>query len=102
MGSHNVPCVTGRVANVPGLQTVCTLCQTGNIGNEQHNANVHGVSDRDDGLYGDHAAAMVQSMWQHAYVIMQLRNVSKNVWTRTVNKALTARHQISPRWLKMM
>ena len=33
---HSLPCITGRVADTARAQRVCTLCQTGNLGDEQH------------------------------------------------------------------
>ncbi len=104
MGSHSLPCVTGRVANIPRAQRVCTLCQTGNLGDEQHLVfecpALQGFRDRYNGLFGDHAATMIQSCGN--MTLVQLRNSSKNVWTHTVILALRARHQISPRWLETM
>ena len=31
-----LPCVTGRVANITRAQRVCTLCQTGSLGDGKH------------------------------------------------------------------
>lgn len=38
MSSHSLPCITttGRVADIPTAHLVCTLCQNGNLGVEQH------------------------------------------------------------------
>jgi len=38
VGSHSLPCFTGRVSDIHGAQRVRILCQTGNPGNEQHPA----------------------------------------------------------------
>ena len=50
-------------------QIVCTLCPTGNVGDEQHiilSAQQEGnLRDRYNGLFGDHAVTMDQFMWQH-------------------------------------
>ena len=55
--------------NTSRLQRVCTLCQTGNLGNEQHLVfkcpALQGVRDGDDGLFGDRSPTMVRFMWQH-------------------------------------
>jgi len=53
----------------PRLQRVCTLCQTGNLGGEQHLvfgcSVLQGFKDRYNGLFWDHDATMVQFMLQH-------------------------------------
>ncbi len=38
MSSHSLPCITttGRVTDIPTAYSVCTLCQNGNLGVEQH------------------------------------------------------------------
>ena len=68
-GSLTLPCVTGRAANIPGAHTFCTLCQTGNLGDEQHAVfecpALQGIKDRYNNLFGHHAATMVQFRWQH-------------------------------------
>ena len=67
-GSHDLPYVTGRVADISRALKVCTLCQTGNRGNEQHVAvegpASQGVRDRYTGLFRDHATTLTQLMWQ--------------------------------------
>jgi len=35
-GTHSLPCIIGHVTNIPRAQRVCTLCQTGKQGDEQH------------------------------------------------------------------
>ena len=68
-GSHSLPCVTGRIANIPKAQRVCTLFQTGNIWDEQHLVFECPALQQDRDNYnsplGGHAATMVQFMWQH-------------------------------------
>jgi len=50
-------------------QGVCTLCHTGNLGDEQHLVfncpALQEIRDRYNALFGDHAATMVQFMWHH-------------------------------------
>ena len=51
------------------LRESFTLCQTGNLVNEQHlvleGPALQGIRDRYNGVFGDHAATLVQFMWQH-------------------------------------
>ena len=55
--------------HISSAHRVCTLCQTGNLGDEQHLvfqcSALQGIRDRYNGLFGDHAATMVHPMWQH-------------------------------------
>lgn len=48
------------------IKAVCTLCLTGNLGDEQHVVSVYPtlqeIIEIYNGLYGDHAATMVHEM----------------------------------------
>jgi hypothetical protein len=58
-----LPCGTGRVANIPRAEKVCTLCSDWQSSNEQSLVfeclTLQGVTDACNGLFGDHAATMV-------------------------------------------
>ena len=68
MGCHNLPWDLGRRQGVPRLHRVCTLCAGENPGDEQHVVfecpGLQDIRDRYPGLFGEHAATMLQFMWQ--------------------------------------
>ena len=61
------------------------MCQSGNLGDEQHLVllvvfecpALQRIKDKSSGLFGVHAATMVQSMWQH-----ETRAVHERVYGR--------------------
>ena len=68
MGCHNLPWDLGRRQGIPRLHRVCTLCAGENPGDEQHVVfecpGLQDIRDRYQGLFGEHAATMLQFMWQ--------------------------------------
>ena len=68
MGCHNLPWDLGRRQGVGRLHRVCTLCAGGNPGDEQHAVfecpGLEDIRDKHQGLFGEHAATMLQFMWQ--------------------------------------
>ena len=59
---------TSMACQFPRLHRVCTLCAGGNPGDEQHvvfeRPGLQDIRDRYQGLFGEHAATMLQFMWQ--------------------------------------
>ena len=68
LGCHNLPWDLGRRQGVPRLHRVCTLCAGEHLGDEQHVVfecpGLQAIRDRHLGLFGEHAATMIQFMWQ--------------------------------------
>ena len=68
MGCHNLPWDLGRRQGIGRLHRVCTLCAGGNPGDEQHVVfecpGLQDIRDKHQGLFGEHAATMLQFMWQ--------------------------------------
>ncbi len=68
MGCHNLPWDLGRRQGIPRLHRVCTLCAGENPGDEQHVVfecpGLQDIRDRYQGLFGEHAATMLQFVWQ--------------------------------------
>ena len=68
MGCHNLPWDLGRRQGIGRLHRVCTLCAGGNPGDEQHAVfecpGLQDIRDKHQGLFGEHAATMLQFMWQ--------------------------------------
>ncbi len=64
----SLPWDLGRRQGVPRLHRVCTLCAGENPGDEQHVVfecpGLHDIRDRYPGVFGEHAATMLQFMWQ--------------------------------------
>ena len=68
MGCHNLPWDLGRRQGIGRLHRVCTLCAGGHPGDEQHAVfecpGLQDIRDKHQGLFGEHAATMLQFMWQ--------------------------------------
>ena len=68
LGCHNLPWDLGRRQGVPRLHRICTLCAGEHLGDEQHVVvecpGLQAIRDRHVGLFGEHAATMIQFMWQ--------------------------------------
>ena len=68
LGCHNLPWDLGRRQGVGRLHRVCTLCAGGNPGDEHHVVfecpGLQNIRDKHPGLFGEHAATMLQFMWQ--------------------------------------
>ena len=68
MGCHNLPWDLGRRQGIPRLHRVCALCTGDNPGDEQHVIfecpGLQDIRDKHQGLFGEHAATMLQFMWQ--------------------------------------
>ena len=68
MGCHNLPWDLGRRQGIPRLHRVCALCAGDNPGDEQHVMfecpGLQDIRDKHQGLFGEHAATMLQFMWQ--------------------------------------
>ena len=68
MGSRGFPCVIGRMQGVPRAQRVCPLCQSGQLGDEQHPVfhctGLQAVRYRHEDIFGEHATTMLEFIWQ--------------------------------------
>ena len=105
MGCHNLPWDLGRRQGIPRLHRVCTLCAGENPGDEQHVVfecpGLQDIRDRYQNLFGEHAATMLQFMWQDD--IRGVASLSKNAWEYIMALTLMGvRHLINPRWLEEM
>ena len=78
----NLPCVTFHVANFSRAQRV-TLCQTGNLGDEQH-LKASAPHCRELNIHTMVYSRIIALQWLKScgnISLMELRNLSKNVWT---------------------
>ena len=97
MGTHSLPCVFGRVANITTIQRVCTLCQTGILQNEHHlvfECPAESLGQMEWPIW-DHAAAIIPFMWPHG----------TGTIAQFIKECMDARGESSsqsPRWPKMM
>ena len=59
------------------------------------------VRDKHQDFFGEHAATMIQFMWQDD--MRALASFINNVWMCVMTLSLIkTKHQICPRWLEMM
>ena len=95
MGCHNLPWDLGRRQGVPRLQQVCTLC----AGDERHVVfecpGLQDICDGHEGLFGEHAATVIQFMWQN-----DIRGVAIFMRNASICTMMLANCLISPRWLE--
>ena len=105
LGCHNLPWDLGRRQGVPRLHRICTLYAGEHLGDEQHVVfecpGLQAIRDRHVGLFGEHAATMIQFMWQDDIrgVAMFLKECL-GVYYGTDPDGGQA--LISPRWLEKM